>query len=157
MLSENILDTIATKHGLSRRSSSDKSRPEEIAGIVFSAAETMGGAFAMGYLNGRFQTAKKDHLQLFGLPADLTIGTMGLITSVMGIYGPLLNSHVASLAAGAAATYFARTGLTYGSNAKTAAVEKLAVQASGGTLSAGSEKVIRLVAAKEEPQAVATK
>ena len=156
MLSENVLATIATKHGLSRRSSSDRSRPEEIAGIVFSAAETMGGAFAMGWLNGRFQSAKKDHLQVFGLPADLTIGTMGLITSIMGIYGPL-NSHVASLAAGAAATYFARTGLTYGSDAKTAAVEKLAAQASGGMLPSGGTKVVTLVTKKEQPQEVAAK
>jgi hypothetical protein len=129
VLNENTLATIAAQHGINILGRDGKpSRAEKIATIAFSAAETAGGAFAMGYINGRFRTPKRDHAELFGLPVDLTIGTVGMLASLMGLFGPL-DSHVASLSAGAAAAYFARLGAKTGYGSQQAADERRAQEA----------------------------
>lgn len=129
LLNQNTLATIAAQHGINLvGKDSEKSKAEKIATIAFSAAETAGGAFAMGYINGRFRTPKRDHAELFGLPIDLTVGTVGILASVMGFFGPL-DSHVASLSAGAAAAYFARLGAKTGYGSQQAAEDKRAQEA----------------------------
>lgn len=136
MLNENTLATIAARHGVSAflgKSRSEKSRPEEIATMLFSGVETAGAALGMGYLNGRLQTEGKDHWELFGLPVDLTVGVTGVVASIFGVFGPL-DSHVASVSAGVAAAYFARLGLTKGVEARTKAANKLMAQAVPGML-----------------------
>lgn len=136
MLNENTLATIAARHGVSAfigKERSSRSRPEEIATMLFSSVETVGAALGMGYLNGRLQTEGKDHWELFGLPVDLTVGVTGVIASVFGVFGPL-DGHVASVSAGVAAAYFARLGLTKGVEARTKAANRLVAQATPGLL-----------------------
>lgn len=129
MLNENTLSTIAAQHGIRFLGGEGKpSRAEKIATIAFSAAETSAGAFAMGYINGRFRTPKRDYAELMGLPVDLTVGTVGMLASLMGVFGPL-DPHVASLSAGVTAAYFARLGAQTGAGSQRAADERRAKEA----------------------------
>ena len=139
MLNETTLATIAARHGIGT-TFKPKGRAEEAASVLFSVGEVVGAAFGMGWVNGRFQSEGKDHWEIPGLrvPADLTIGCVGVLTSLLDWYGPL-NGHVASVAAGVAATWFARTGLTKGVEQRAKVVEKLAAQATSGMLGAPSQ------------------
>ena len=128
MLNENTLATIAAQHGIRFNADGKPSRAEKIATIAFAAAETSAGAFAMGYINGRFRTPKRDYAELMGLPVDLTVGTVGMLASLIGVFGPL-DPHVASLSAGVAAAYFARLGSKAGQGSQQAADERRAREA----------------------------
>lgn len=89
-----------------------------VANIGFTFAEVQAGAAIAGFVNGRFQSAGKDHLSIAGVPADLAAGLLGAGAAVFGFFGPALDTHVAAVSAGLASSYTYRTALAYGAAAR---------------------------------------
>lgn len=89
-----------------------------VAQVGFTFAEVQAGAALAGFVNGRFQTAGKDHFSIAGVPADLAAGLLGVGAAMFGFFGPALDTHVAALSSGMASAYTYRTALAYGASAR---------------------------------------
>lgn len=120
-----------------------------VATVAFMFAEVQAGAALAGFINGRFQSAGKDHLAIAGVPADLAAGLLGAGAAVFGFFGPALDTHVAALSAGMAASYTYRTALSYGASARDKSREDaLAAEAEAAAKLAPKLNARQLAAAK---------
>lgn len=77
-------------------------------------ATTMGSAFGVGYIEGRYPD-KKD---IFGVPVSLATGIVATIAGVMGWAGKANTDVVLSVGDGCLAAYAARRGLELGKEAQ---------------------------------------
>lgn len=106
-LTSEMLAAIAQQHGLLKKET-EQAKPavESFVGKFFMAAEVLAAAGLAGYVNGRFASEDKDHLSIFGLPADVVAGTVLFGGSLFGAFGEF-DTHMAAVAAGfgSAATY----------------------------------------------------
>lgn len=89
-----------------------------VATVGFTFAEVQAGAALAGFVNGRFQSAGKDHFAIAGVPADLAAGLLGVGAAMFGFFGPSLDTHIGALGAGMASAYTYRTALAYGASAR---------------------------------------
>lgn len=87
----------------------------EKAAIGFTAAETAGAAFGMGYVNARFGAQNGGEMRLFGqVPLDAAVGGGLHVLGFLDMLGKNNSAHLHALANGALASYLVRQGAKLG-------------------------------------------
>ncbi len=107
--------SITKYEGMKNRLRRAQEKSKEATSAAIGTATTMGSAFAVSYIEGRYPD-KKD---IFGVPVSLALGVSATIAGVLGAGGDkTANAVLTSTGNGALAAYAASRGLEMGREAQ---------------------------------------